>query len=153
MPTLVLVRHAKAQPLAADDRSRRLVEAGRAQCGELRAWLDEQGLVPDRVLVSVALRAQETWELARVGRGEVVVVEELYQAGPDEVRGLVAATPSEVGVLAVVGHNPALEDLAWQLDDGEAAREVADRGLGTAGARAFALRAWDADEGRLTAWR
>lgn len=153
MPTLVLVRHAKAQPLAADDRSRRLVEEGRAQCADLRRWLEDQGLVPDRALVSVAARAQETWELARVGHGEVVVEEGLYRAGPAEVRELVALTPPDVGTLVVVGHNPTLEDLAWELDDSERARDVAHRGLGTAGVRVFALRSWDAAYGELVAWR
>lgn len=153
MPTLVLLRHAKAETLAANDRSRGLTERGREECAELRAWLAEQGVTPDRVLVSSAVRTQQTWDLAGVGQGEVVVEDRLYQAGPDEVRELMAELPADVATLVVVGHNPTLEDLAWELDEGDHARDVTNKGLGTAGVRLFALRAWDAAYGELRAWR
>ena len=153
MGLLVLVRHAKAEALASDDRARRLAERGRAECAELRAWFVEQEVGPDRVLVSSAVRAQQTWELAAVGGAERIVEDRLYQGGPDEVRAIVAETPAGVQTLVVVGHNPTLEDLAWELDDSEQARDLTNRGLGTAGVGVFALASWEARYGRLVAWR
>ena len=149
MPTLVLVRHASAEPAHRDDHARRLTDRGRAEAGELRAWLDE--VRPDRVLVSSAVRARETWELA--GDAPPVVSDDLYTAGTTEVRELVALTPPEVRALVVVGHNPTLERLAWELDDAPAARELTNRGMRPSGAAVFALVSWDAGHGELLRWR
>ena len=60
---LLLVRHAKAahgQP----DADRPLTGRGERQATALGAWLGDAGLVPDRVLVSPARRAAQTWERA-----------------------------------------------------------------------------------------
>jgi phosphohistidine phosphatase len=151
--TLVLLRHAKAEPHRPDDQPRRLAERGREQCAEVRAWLAEQGVSPDRVVVSSAARARETWELAGVGSVPPVVEDRLYTAGVVEVRELLAETPADVRTLVLVGHNPTFEDLSWELDDSQAARDLSNRGLGTAGVAVFELASWDAQEGRLLAWR
>lgn len=152
MPTLVLARHAKAEPASRDDHARRLTPGGRAQAVALGDWLRAQGVAPDRVLVSTAARARETWESAGTG-GEVVVAGEVYEASADYLRALVGSTGDDVGTLVVVGHNPALERLAWELDDGPEAREITDRGLPPAGVVVVQLDAWDAPYGRLVVSR
>lgn len=149
MPTLVLVRHASAEPAHRDDHARRLTSHGRAEAVELRAWLAD--VQPDRVLVSSAARARETWELA--GAVPADVSDDLYAAGTTELRELVGLTPPEVTTLVVVGHNPTLERLAWELDDAPAARELTNRGMRPSGAAVFALASWDADRGELLRWR
>jgi phosphohistidine phosphatase SixA len=65
----------------------------------------------------------------------------------------VAETGPEVATLVLVGHNPSIERLAWELDDTGSARERTDRGMRTSGVAVFALDSWDAPAGSLTAFR
>lgn len=150
MPTLVLVRHAHAAT-GADDRARRLDARGRDEATSVRRWLADQGLVPDRVVVSPAVRTRETWELASVGAAEVRYDERVYEASVQELLSVVAETPASVGTLVLVGHNPAVEQLAWSLDDSPAAREQTDRGMRPAAVAAFFLDTWGAASGQLVA--
>lgn len=149
MPTLVLVRHAEAEPHAATDHDRRLVPAGRAEAVALGDWFRVSGLAPDLVLVSTALRARETWEAAGVG-GRVVPRDDLYDASADQLREVVAESGDDVGTLVLVGHNPGMSRFAWQLDDRPPARERTERGLTTAGAVVVELDTWDAPFGTVT---
>jgi phosphohistidine phosphatase len=153
VPTLVLLRHAEAEPQRADDLARRLTARGREQAAQLRRWLQEHRVDPTRVLVSPAARARETWELAGVGSVQAEQERRLYDASEDELLEVMAEAPAATGALVLVGHNPSVERLAWVLDDSAAARERTDRGMGTAGAAVLELPSWDAGHGRLTAWR
>jgi phosphohistidine phosphatase len=153
MRTLVLLRHAKTEPQGTDDHSRRLTPEGGADAEQVRRWLSDQGLVPGRVVVSSAARAQETWELASVGDAEPEVDGRLYEASSDELREVVAETGPDVQTLVLVGHNPAIERLAWELDDSASARERTDRGMRPGGVAVVALEGWDAERGSLLAFR
>jgi phosphohistidine phosphatase len=149
MPTLVLLRHAKAEPHRTDDHGRRLTAHGREQCAEVRRWLTAQGLVPDRVVVSSSVRTVETWELAGVGAVVAEVDERVYEASVEDLRAVVAETDPSVGTLVLVGHNPAFERYAWELDDSPAARERTDRGMRPAGVAVFSLDDWSAASAQL----
>lgn len=153
MPTLVLLRHAKTEPQRTDDHSRRLTDRGRADATEVRRWLESQGIRPDRVVVSTAARARQTWELASVGDVAPEHDERVYAASADDLRALVGETAPEVATLVVVGHNPAVERLAWELDDSASARERTDAGMQACGAAVFELPSWDAGFGTLVAFR
>jgi len=152
MPTLVLLRHAKAEPSRPDDHARRLAPRGREQCEEVRRWLTAQGLLPDRVVVSSSARTTETWELAGVGSAVPEVDERVYEASVEDLRLVVAETEPSVGTLVLVGHNPSIERFAWELDDSPAARELSDRGMGTAGVAVLSLDDWSVGSGRLVAF-
>lgn len=152
MPTLVLVRHAEAEPYAAHDRERRLVDAGRAEAVALGDWFRVSGLAPDLVLVSTAERAAETWATSGVG-GRVELRDDLYDATAGDLREVVAETRDEVGTLVLVGHNPGLSRFAWELDDRPEARERTERGLRPAAAVVVELDAWDQRFGSLVSAR
>jgi phosphohistidine phosphatase len=152
VPTLILVRHAKAEPHAGDDHARRLVERGRVQAVELGAWLRAQGVAPDRVVVSTAARARETWEGTGLG-GPVELADDAYDATTEDLRAIVAGTDVSVRTLVLVGHNPGMERLAWELDDSQVARDLTNRGMSTAGAVVVELDAWDAPCGTVRAVR
>ena len=119
---LVLMRHAEAAQVAPSDAERPLTEVGRAAARDAGAWLAEQGVVPDAVLVSSALRARETWAEASAGGGfdeDLGRVEHaVYQAEPDALLDLVRFLEDEVRTALVVGHNPTVQVLALTLDDG-----------------------------------
>jgi phosphohistidine phosphatase len=152
MPTLVLLRHAKTEPHRTDDRGRRLTPHGREQCQEVRRWLADQDLVPDRVVLTPSARTVETWELASVGTCEPVVDERVYEASVEDLREVVAETDPSLEVLVLVGHNPAFERYAWELDDSPAARDRTNSGMRTAGVAVVELDTWSAETGRLVAW-
>jgi phosphohistidine phosphatase len=151
MPTLLLLRHAHAAA-GRDDLARRLDARGREQAALVRRWLADQGLVPDRVLVSPSARTRETWELASVGSAAPVVEERLYEASVEDLREVVAETAPSVATLVLVCHNPAVERLAWELDDSHEARALSDRGMRPGGVAVLALDTWDAASGQLVAF-
>jgi phosphohistidine phosphatase len=113
----LLIRHAQAgnAPL---DRDRPLTGHGTAQAAAIGAWLAERALVPDRVLVSPARRAAQTWAAA-AGRlaaaAEPTPDDRIYENTLDAVLAAIRETPDEVRCLAVVGHNPSLGALADEL--------------------------------------
>jgi phosphohistidine phosphatase len=116
MRRLMLLRHAKAVPQGGlADENRPLAERGRTDMPAVAAFVGAQGLVPDLVLVSSALRTRETWELllpafstAPVHRIEA----RLYAAPSEQIFYVVRETAPEIQSLMLIGHNPGLEDIA-----------------------------------------
>ena len=152
MPTLLLLRHSKAEPAREDDHSRRLSQRGRDDAQQVRRWLTDQGLVPDRVVVSTSVRTRETWELAGVGSAVPAFDGRVYEASVRDLREVIAETAPDVTTLVLVGHNPGVEQLAWELDDGQAARDRTNRGMRTSGVAVFELASWGDAHGTLTAF-
>ena len=76
----------------------------------------------DLVLVSPARRAVETWEILKSEwRSGFAVREEaqLYGASAEQLADLVAETEDVVNRLLLVGHNPGLHHLAFDLTQGD----------------------------------
>jgi phosphohistidine phosphatase len=125
---LVLVRHAKAAPDGAD-RDRPLAPRGTAEAPAIGRWLAGQQIVPDRVLVSPARRARQSWALAAAALGspgpDPEVDGRVYDNTVEDLLEAIRDTPEDVATLAVVGHNPGLQELALALDDGGG--DAADR--------------------------
>lgn len=111
MPTLVLIRHARAEPNRDDDLNRALVARGREDAARLQGWLLGRDLTPDRVVLSPSARTRETWQVAAPALSEVVEDRRLYEGGTEQLKAVIAETPSSTEVLAMVGHNPTIEQL------------------------------------------
>lgn len=77
----------------------------------------------------------------------------IYEASVADLREVVAETAPDVATLVLVGHNPSLERLAWELDANDQARDTTNRGLSTSGVAVFELDSWTASQGQLIAWR
>jgi len=119
---IVVMRHAKAEQVAARDAERALLEPGREDAAEAGSWLAGQGIRPDHALVSAAARTRQTWEALAGAAGwelEAAFDQGLYTAGPETALDLIRLTPAEAGTLVVVGHNPTIAYLAQLLDDGD----------------------------------
>lgn len=117
MRRLFLFRHAKAvrSKPGTEDRTRALIERGRKDSARIGAYMAAEALVPDRVLISPAVRTQETWKFtapAFHSALEVVTAEQLYDATVDTITAIISETPAEVHSVLVIGHNPELHDLA-----------------------------------------
>lgn len=122
--TLVLIRHGKSD-WSSDvaDRDRPLAARGRRQAPQAGRWLADHGPRLDLAVVSPAARATQTWELVAAALADpppTRVDEAAYtfdgEALLDVVRGL-----DDLPTVALVGHNPALEELL-ELLTGEVRR-------------------------------
>ncbi len=154
---LVLVRHAKAETGDGPDIERALAARGLGDAPGIGERLAREGLAPDRVVVSPARRAAQTWELAagRLDSPAPVVDERVYRNTVADLLAVVRETPADAGTVVLVGHNPGLEQFAAALDDQTAdpkLRGELARGLRTAGVAVFRLgTAWaQADAGTAT---
>ena len=131
--TLVLLRHAKSAWPDVPDHERPLARRGRWDAPVMGHWLRAAGYVPDLVLCSTARRARETWQLAQAGLGAAPPVsfsDRVYEAAPADLIGLARHTASSVRALLIVGHNPAIQELALDLAggaSGAAEAETLDR--------------------------
>lgn len=147
---LMLLRHAKALKSEPGERDfdRGLATRGMTDSEKLGAFLTRHRLVPDRILVSPAVRARETWvraALACPAAPTPVYEPRLYDANAETILEVVTGT-KDAAQLLIVGHNPSLHDLATSLiasGDVET-RERLQEHLPTAGLIVidFAVDAW-----------
>jgi phosphohistidine phosphatase len=120
MKTLLLLRHAKAEPPdeGMADRDRPLASRGKRDAPHVGTWLCEQELMPDAILSSDAARAKNTAELVAAAcqfAGEVAFFAELYMALPETYVEVLQRHGGEADRVLVVGHNPTLDDLLFVL--------------------------------------
>lgn len=125
MRRLILIRHAKSDyPFGVPDHNRPLAERGLRDAPQIGRHLrDEPWVTPTSslsVVVSSALRAQQTWlaaaaELeASVGQVPYVTESRIYEASPSTLRTVVAEH-ADADTVVVVGHNPGLVQLVAEL--------------------------------------
>lgn len=114
--TLILLRHAKsAYPAGVADHDRPLNGRGRRDAPVAGRLIATHVPHVDLALVSTAVRAQQTWELATAALqvAKTRDVAELYLASPDIMLRRVRAVTASTVVL--VSHNPGTEELAERL--------------------------------------
>ena len=113
--TLLLLRHGKSDyPGGVRDHDRPLAPRGTTEARLAGLWLRDQGLVPDRILSSSAVRARQTAQASGLD-APIEVRPEIYDAAPDEILAEVRSVTENVRVLLVVGHAPGLPGLAVNL--------------------------------------
>jgi phosphohistidine phosphatase len=116
---LYLLRHAKSSwsdPSLADE-ERPLAPRGRKAAKKIAKELRRRKVRPTLVLCSSSRRTRETLELIGSSLGEptIEVEGELYEAGSDGLLRRLRAVSDTVRSVLVIGHNPALLDLARTL--------------------------------------
>ena len=123
---LMLIRHAKAEDGDVDF-ERPLSQRGRRDAGALGSWLAGHQLLPELAVVSPARRAQQTWESAATALDPMppeVTDGRIYDNDPAGLLDIIRQSGAEVSSLALVGHNPSMEELARILDDGTGDRRA-----------------------------
>jgi phosphohistidine phosphatase len=121
---LVLLRHAKSAWPDVPDHERPLARRGQRNAPAMGRWLRAAGFLPDQVLCSTARRARETWQLVQSGLGvtpPVAFDDGVYEASAARLLELVCRAPPAAGTLLVVGHDPAVPELALTLATAPAA--------------------------------
>jgi len=120
MRRLMLLRHAKTEHDAPSgrDQDRRLDHRGHGDATEIGGWIARHRPFPNTVLVSHAIRAHQTWEVAWQAMKDLVpkpVVElmpELYGADAAELLQIIRhASEADPQRLLLVGHNPGLQEV------------------------------------------
>jgi phosphohistidine phosphatase len=156
MRRLMLLRHAKTESDAPSgrDRDRRLDERGRRDAATIGGWLGRNPPFPDCVLVSPAVRAHQTWDIAwecmknLAPEPQIELVPELYGAEPMQLLQTIRmASLADPKRLMLVGHNPGMHELALALASGgdAAARKALADNLPTSGLAVldFAVDDWN----------
>src|SRR6202000_934884 len=115
MRRLMLLRHAKTETDAPSgrDQDRRLDARGHRDAAGIGAWIGTHPPFPDHVMVSPAVRAVQTWDIAweamkeHAPQPQIELVPELYGADATQlllsIRQAAATDPKH---LMLVGHNP-----------------------------------------------
>jgi phosphohistidine phosphatase len=120
MPTLYLLRHAKAEKAVkhawdpAEDKNRPLTASGIADAAAVGRWFRARGSIPGVALVSPAKRTLQTWQIAAQEMGgnlPIRVQPELYEASVADLLRVIRSLPHEFTSAIVVGHDPSLSDL------------------------------------------
>ena len=130
---LWLLRHAKSSwdDSGLPDVERPLAPRGQDAADRMRDYLAAEGIAPALVLCSSATRARET--LARVlpdlgTELQVLIEPELYTFDADVLLGRLSRVPDDVASVMLVGHNPAIEELAVRLADrGDRLRDLSEK--------------------------
>ena len=125
MKTLGLFRHAKSdwQDPRARDFDRPLNARGREGAAVMGRHVRDHGVGWDRMISSPAIRCAETIEIACQAAGRPVAVQwdrRIYLASSATLLDLLRAQDNSAKSVLMVGHNPGLEDLIFDLvpDDG-----------------------------------
>ena len=144
---LALLRHADALPRrpGEEDSDRPLSDRGHSQSATVAKKLAALRFNPDKILLSDAQRARETWgTLAQVNGIEFRPVTDnaLYLAPPATLLAFIQSLGEESENLLAIGHNPGITILAQALA-GETSDSTAlsrlSQGLPTAGFALFEL--------------
>jgi phosphohistidine phosphatase len=124
---LFLLRHAKSSwdDPALADHDRPLAPRGRKAGKLIGMHLRDNRIELSLVLCSSARRARETLELARPA-GDVLIERELYGASAQQLLERLRKVPDEHEAVMLIGHNPAIEDLAVSLA-GPGAQLIGDK--------------------------
>ncbi|GAB3271270.1 histidine phosphatase family protein [Sinomonas notoginsengisoli] len=117
---LIILRHSKAAwPQGVADADRPLAERGHADAPEAGKWLVRNGVIPDFILTSTALRTRQTttWVCDVLGEKAPTPKLEsgLYAASAARMLAVVNHVPETVRSLMIVAHMPGVQDLALRL--------------------------------------
>ena len=114
---LMLMRHAKSdwQDDSLVDIERPLSSRGKKNALKMAKWLNSQQIQPDLILVSPAVRAQQTLKrICNECSASSVTIENLYLAEIDDLLNILSDSPQAERVM-IIGHNPGLENLLKYL--------------------------------------
>lgn len=102
------------------DRDRPLAPRGLRAGATMAAYVRDHGIVPDLVVCSPSVRTRETLELVAAGfpperQPRVEFDARVYGASGDGLLAILREIPDETGSTMLIGHQPAIQDLALAL--------------------------------------
>jgi phosphohistidine phosphatase len=120
MKTLLLMRHAKSSwtDSTQTDHNRTLNKRGERDATRMGQLIESEGLVPDCIVSSTAVRAHTTAELVAERSGfkeEIQLARELYHAPPSVYFAVLSQLPGTCKRVLAVAHNPGIAEILSQL--------------------------------------
>src|SRR5687768_2157642 len=123
MKSVIIIRHAKSswdQP-GVDDFDRPLNDRGKEDAPKMAKRLEERNINIDAFISSSAKRARKTASIfiKELGgqKDDVILVPELYLAGPEAFYNVIAQAPASASTIALFAHNPGITEFANELTD------------------------------------
>lgn len=123
MKSVILIRHAKSSWDGAglSDFDRPLNERGKEDAPKMAKRLLDKGVTIGAFISSPAKRAKKTASLfiAEYGgsKSEIILIPELYHAGPEAFYTAIAHAPENAGCIALFSHNPGITEFVNMLTD------------------------------------
>ncbi len=121
MKRLYLLRHAQAMPIVpgGTDIERPLTPQGREDAAMLGKTMAQRGFTPGHILCSEARRTRETLEGLTQTFGaalpQPIFSRAIYEAGRGGLLDTLHNAPENAGSILLIGHNPAIYELAVLL--------------------------------------
>jgi phosphohistidine phosphatase len=116
---LFLLRHAKSSwdDPGLDDRDRPLAPRGRRASELIAGHLRREGIAPSLVLCSSARRTRQTLErvIPALDASDVSIEDGLYGASSGGLLERLREVPEDIESVMLVGHQPAIQELALDL--------------------------------------
>lgn len=117
MKTLYLLRHGKAEAgSSGSDADRQLSAKGEKQTRLVSTWIENGNHVPRKIISSHASRAYTTAAILaqqlNIPLEEIDIQKAVYHGDALILKELIEYTDDTIDVLLIVGHNPAISDLA-----------------------------------------
>ena len=118
---LLVLRHAKSawNTDARTDFDRPLSKRGRRAAPRVGRFLAGEGLVPDYVVSSPAMRTRQTvlaaCEPMGIGEDAIYWDERIYHASTGKLMDVLSESPKDARRVMITGHNPGLEMLVQTL--------------------------------------
>jgi phosphohistidine phosphatase len=120
MKTLLLLRAglSNGHSSAADDADRPITRRGQMDALRIGAIIQARELFPELTLTSPALHARQTIEMIRDKSGflgEILSMDDLYQANRDDLLGIIGRLPDRLQRVMIVAHSPGLKQVLTLL--------------------------------------
>lgn len=120
MKTLLILRHAKSSKddPTLHDHARPLNDRGKRDAPGVGVMLQHKDLIPEEILSSTAVRAQETARGAARGCGfkkDIQLIAKFYPGEPQDYITVLKKLSDQLSRVMVVGHNPGIEELISAL--------------------------------------
>ena len=118
---LLLMRHAKSDwgDASLRDYDRPLNKRGQASALKMGRWLRQQGLIPDWLISSPALRTRQTISVVCEELGlapdKIYWEQRIYEASLGTLLDVLSECPANAMRVLLVGHNPGMEYLLAHL--------------------------------------
>jgi phosphohistidine phosphatase len=123
MKSILIIRHAKSSwdSIDVSDFDRPLNDRGKEDAPKMAKRLLERHVSIDAYISSSAKRARKTAALFIKefdgDKDQIILVPELYLAGPDAFYDAIAKAPASAKTIAVFSHNPGITEFANDLTD------------------------------------
>jgi phosphohistidine phosphatase len=119
MKKLLLIRHAKAvQSIDLKDFDRNLTEKGIDNAKNMGKFLSKLDTSLDLAICSPAIRAKETMEIIfdkMKIKPKIIYNELIYDNDEKKIINLIKDTDNSINTLAIIGHNPSMENITILL--------------------------------------